>query len=216
MKTCPKGHPSYPFELAQCPTCKKDYRKAYYDKNKDREREKNKVWLEANREHVLAEKRNRHRGNPGEGQRWYAILKQRKPLYTVYNNMIGRCLNPKDEKYPTYGARGITVCGRWLGEDGYSNFEKDMGPRPSPSHSIDRKKNDGNYEPGNCHWATRREQQRNRKANRNIAINGRTQCVSAWAEEAGLKVTTLQRRVAYGWTGERLLLPADQRYNRLK
>jgi hypothetical protein len=79
--------------------------------------------------------------------------------YRVWWDMHQRCSNPKNERYPKYGGRGISVCERW---DDFRLFIADMGQRPSCDHSLDRKDNDGNYDPGNCRWATRSEQQRNK------------------------------------------------------
>jgi hypothetical protein len=90
------------------------------------------------------------------GQRLSRII----PEYSVWSDMRRRCFTPTHKNYAGYGGRGITVCPRW---NSFTTFLADMGPRPSPKHSIDRKDNDGNYEPANCRWATQPEQIRNRR-----------------------------------------------------
>ena len=82
-----------------------------------------------------------------------------------WNNMRQRCLNQRHPAYPDYGGRGITVCKRWLGPNGFIAFLADMGARPI-GKSLDRRDVDGNYEPDNCRWATPLEQMRNRRDNR--------------------------------------------------
>jgi hypothetical protein len=85
------------------------------------------------------------------------------PEYRAYHSMLSRCLNSADARYPNYGGRGIKICDRWLGENGFRHFLEDMGRRPSSDLSLDRyPNNNGNYEPNNCRWATRSQQQRNK------------------------------------------------------
>jgi hypothetical protein len=127
-------------------------------------------------------------------------------IHDIWQSMKARCLNPGYAGYHNYGGRGIRVCGRWLGENGFINFLSDMGERPSKDLSIDRYPNqNGNYEPGNCRWATRKEQARNLRTNRMLTYNGKTQCVAEWAEELGIPQGTLHSRLKSGWSVEKAL-----------
>ena len=81
-------------------------------------------------------------------------------LYSVWCNMFARCTNPNNNSYKDYGGRGIKICKRW---NDFANFLADVGQRPHPDLSFDRIDNDGNYEPGNVHWATKSEQMKNRR-----------------------------------------------------
>jgi hypothetical protein len=83
------------------------------------------------------------------------------PLYTTWYLMVRRCTRPDDRVWADYGGRGITVCERWLGADGPASFIADMGPKPSPRHSLERIDNSKGYAPGNCAWVTWQEQMRN-------------------------------------------------------
>lgn len=123
--------------------------------------------------------------------------------YKAWQAMMQRCYQASHIEYPSYGGRGIQVCDRW--RHGFAAFLSDLGDRPSPSHSIDRLDGTGHYEPGNCRWATRVEQARNRSCNRMVTAFGRTQCIAAWAEETGINAGTLRNRIAVGWDAERAL-----------
>lgn len=132
--------------------------------------------------------------------------------HNIWDSMIQRCTNPNRKDYWRYGGAGITVCQRW--RESFSNFLADMGERPA-GLTLDRWPNaGGNYEPGNCRWATPAEQVRNSTAARMVTINGRTQCVKDWADELGMCLGTYSSRKQRGWSAERALTtPADQRFN---
>ncbi len=119
-------------------------------------------------------------------------------------HMLDRCRNPNNEHYEDYGGRGIVVCERWI--NSLIAFAEDMGLPPTPQHSIDRIDNNGNYEPGNCRWATQTEQMRNTRVNTLLTFNGKTQCLKAWADEIGIRASTLcQRLYVLGWSVQRTL-----------
>jgi hypothetical protein len=94
----------------------------------------------------------------------------RAPEYYIWNSARDRCRNPNNPGYPDYGGRGIQMCDRWA--NSFEAFYADMGPRPSPELSIDRIENDGNYEPGNCRWATKEEQMLNRRSTNGMSEVG--------------------------------------------
>ena len=121
--------------------------------------------------------------------------------YITWQSMKGRCLNPNNGAYRHYGGRGITVCERWLGS--YQSFLDDMGRRPSRAHSLERIDNNGNYEPGNCRWATRREQARNTRRALRISALGKTLNIVDWGHETGIHWATIRTRIENGWSPDR-------------
>lgn len=129
--------------------------------------------------------------------------KTRTPEHGTWTWMRNRCLNPTNQRYSEYGGRGIKICERWL--ESFENFFADMGPRPSPQHSIERENNNGNYEPGNCKWATRTEQNRNSRQNVKLTHNGETLTVAEWTQRLGFKRATLYYRISAGWSVSRAL-----------
>lgn len=118
--------------------------------------------------------------------------------HRAWSGMVQRCTNPKNTRYSDWGGRGITVCQRW--KNSFLAFYEDMGPKPSPRHSIDRINNDGNYEPNNCRWATPRQQTLNSRHARYLTHNGETLCITDWALRTGIKRLTIAARLEQGWS----------------
>lgn len=125
------------------------------------------------------------------------------PIYKVWRRMITRCTNPNVDTFKNYGGRGISVCKLW--RESFEAFYADMGDRPSKDHSIDRINNDGNYEPGNVQWSTRKEQARNKRKNRIVIVNGASMTLAEAVEKSGLKYNVVLMRLCSGWSVERAL-----------
>lgn len=117
------------------------------------------------------------------------------PEYIAWENMISRCTNPNFRQYKDYGGRGITVADEWRGRDGFQNFLKSVGPRPSPEMTLDRENSNKGYIPGNVRWASRLIQNRNTR--KNVFIHGKT--ISEWCEENNLRHNTVRQRLILGW-----------------
>ncbi len=124
-----------------------------------------------------------------------------------------RCSTDRLPTRRNYKDRGIVVCERWA--TSFDAFLQDMGRRPSPEHSIDRIDNDGNYEPGNCRWATMVEQQRNKRGLHMVEIGGESMCLTDWASRLGLKMSFVRQRLGKGWSAlDALLVPKCTGYSR--
>lgn len=124
------------------------------------------------------------------------------PEYRTWQSMRRRCEDPHHKDFKNYAGRGIAVCPRWAK---FENFLADMGLKPSPEMTINRKNNGGNYEPGNCEWASESQQQNNRRNNRKIEFNGRTLTTAQWARELGMADKRISHRLSRGWSIERAL-----------
>jgi hypothetical protein len=128
--------------------------------------------------------------------------------------MKERCTNANNKRFSRYGGRGISVCQEWMDFSAFRAWALASGY--SDGKTIDRIDNNGNYEPENCRWATRREQNRNYSRNRMITFNGKTQCVQDWAHELGIKSATISFRLRSGKTTEEALSKTDFRSLRFK
>lgn len=143
----------------------------------------------------------------------------KSPEHRAWVGMKQRCLNPKKREYKHYGGRGITVAPQWI--HSFTTFLADVGPRPSPAHSLDRfPDNNGNYEPGNVRWATQQQQVENTRCARMVTIGARTQTISAWEREMGLPKGMVRSREVRGWTIEEAIItpstPGQKRVMRVK
>lgn len=112
--------------------------------------------------------------------------------YKIWIEIIARCYNPSSSIYPHYGGRGISMCERWRGS--FVNFLADMGERPVKKE-IDRIDNNGNYEPTNCRWVSRKENVENRRTSLRYTNNGMTKTLMGWSEHLGIDYKTLFARI---------------------
>ena len=122
--------------------------------------------------------------------------------YARWKSMMQRCNDPAAANFKRYGALGVTVCERWRD---FPSFLTDMGACPDKSMTLDRVRNELGYEPGNCRWASKTDQNRNRTAHLMLEFGGESKVASVWAEEFGLPAKTLYSRLRNGWTIERAL-----------
>lgn len=132
------------------------------------------------------------------------------PTYSVWSSMKSRCNRPKDKAWPNYGGRGIKVCVRW---QDFAEFWKDMGPTYKPGLTLERRKNDKNYCPSNCYWATRSQQQQNRRCNKILQTPWGPMCMTEACRRSGIGWGTIRRRLESGWPSN-VLFVAPDRQNR--
>lgn len=128
------------------------------------------------------------------------------PEYRAWQLIIDRCERETNKSYRDYGERGIAIAPEWRND--YLAFLAHIGPRPSSLHSVDRKENDLGYQPGNVRWATRAQQNVNKRNNRFLEFDGRRQTLSQWARETGICDSTISVRLSKGLSvAEALTLP---------
>ncbi len=140
------------------------------------------------------------------GKLYYMHGMKNTPLYKIWASMKIRCQNKCANRYERYGGRGITICHEWTNENGFMNFYNwAIKNGYKDGLSLDRINVNGNYEPSNCRWITMKEQQNNKSNNHLLTYNGKTQTISQWEEETGIKYATIYARLKYGWSVERAL-----------
>jgi hypothetical protein len=128
--------------------------------------------------------------------------------YVTWRNMLARCYDPKGIRFARYGGRGIKVCKRWRK---FENFLADVGPKPSPEHSLDRfPDRDGNYEPSNVRWATRFEQMNNTSRNHWLTVGTVTRTLAEWERATGVGQLTIRWRVEHGCTPDEAIKSVTQ------
>ena len=125
------------------------------------------------------------------------------PEYKVWKSLRARCFNKNDKNFKDYGGRGIEVCESW--RNSFTNFITDVGRRPSPTHSIDRIDNNGNYEPNNCKWSNSSEQANNRRNNHILTLDGKSLNIMQWAKTTEIPYDEILRRLKEGWPAEQAL-----------
>lgn len=131
------------------------------------------------------------------------------PLYWLWNGIKQRCYDSNSTNYKNYGGRGIKMCDEWLTFDGFRKWA-DEHPRLEGT-SLDRIDVNGDYEPSNCKWATRKEQGRNTRVNHYYTFHGETKLLCEWAEISGINESVLLRRIKLGWNEDDMFKPVAKR-----
>ena len=123
--------------------------------------------------------------------------------------MISRCTNKNQPHYKRYGGRGVTVDPIWMGAGGFEWFLAEVGLKPGREYSLERKKNEEGYRPGNVVWATRGEQARNQRSNVWVELDGERKILKDWAKTMGVSYKLASARILKGWSArDALLVPA--------
>lgn len=124
-------------------------------------------------------------------------------LYHIWNGMMGRCCNPNNKDYESYGGRGITVFNDWKNSENFFGWALNNGY--NNELTLDRIDTNNGYCPDNCRWISKEAQQRNKRNNRIIEYNGQKRCVAEWSEITGISKSTIVSRLRHGWTAKETL-----------
>lgn len=127
----------------------------------------------------------------------HTLKRKSSPEYNTWRAMISRCDDPDAENYDRYGGRGIRLCQKW--KTSFVDFLSDMGLKPTPKHTIDRKDHNGHYEPGNCVWSTNSEQSNNKRNNIRFTFYGITKTATEWSAYSGVDPSMISWRRLHGW-----------------
>lgn len=122
-------------------------------------------------------------------------------LYSVWSSMKGRCFNSNDNSYKNYGARGVIVCEEWLEFESFYKWA--VGAGYKRGLTVERKDNNGNYEPSNCELLPFEEQSKNRRSNHYITYNCQTKTMAQWSRDLNINYSTLKDRIRSGWSIEK-------------
>lgn len=149
-----------------------------------------------------------HKGEPAKHSIKHGLA--HGPEWDTYYGMLHRCYQAHHKSYRDYGGRGVIVCERW--RNSFADFAADMGPRPHGT-TLDRYPNtNGNYEPGNCRWATPMQQANNRRTNVYLEAFGERRTIAEWSRHMGIKPDALRARLKYGWKIEKALITPISRH----
>jgi hypothetical protein len=129
-------------------------------------------------------------------------------VYRVWAAMWGRCTNPNTKNFADYGGRGIAVCARWRD---FKKFLLDLGEPPAGA-LLERVNNNKGYSPSNCRWATRAEQNQNKRTTRYLTAGGETLPLVVWAKRLGIRHSTLRERLERGWSEEQACTTPTKRF----
>lgn len=177
--------------IKMCETCNSEFSVLQHDVNRGRGRFCSKSCA-ASGTHNSAYKH-------GNATRFKGQTKE----YKTWAQVKTRTTNPNSQNAAYYMGRGIKMCDRWL--NSFEAFYEDMGPAPTPKHSIDRIDPNGDYEPGNCRWATHIEQMNNIRNNKRIEFGGVVMTQEEWGRVTGIRGSVIQKRLKRGWTVEKAL-----------